>query len=81
MHVKTDDRKRAEVNTVFPGVFAPTIQCQWEGTMYMAQIFFYLAKQGVLNNWFNRADTVELNSIKEKLRLLKSFSNLPRSLL
>lgn len=49
--------------------------------MYMAQIFFYPAKQGVLNNWFNRADTVELNSIKEKLRLLKSFSNLPRSLL
>lgn len=24
--------------------------------------FFYPAKQGVLNNWFNRADTVELNS-------------------
>ena len=61
-YVKTDDRKRAEVNTVFPGVFAPTIQCKWEGTMYMAQIFFYPAKQGVLNNWFNRADTVELNS-------------------
>ena len=30
--------------------------------MYMAQIFFYPAKQGVLNNWFNRTDTVELNS-------------------
>lgn len=30
--------------------------------MYMAQIFFYPAKQGVLNKWFNRADTVKLNS-------------------
>lgn len=30
--------------------------------MYMAQIFFYPAKQGVLNKWFNRVDTVNLNS-------------------
>ena len=30
--------------------------------MYMAQIFFHPAKQGVLNKWFNRTDTVKLNS-------------------
>ena len=28
----------------------------------MAQIFFYPAKQGVLTNWFSRADTVKLDS-------------------
>lgn len=32
------------------------VQCTW------LKYFFYPAKQGVLNNWFNRADTVELNS-------------------
>lgn len=30
--------------------------------MYTAQIFFYPAKQGVLANWFGRADTFKLNS-------------------
>lgn len=45
--------------------------------MYMAQIFFYRAKQGVLNKWFNRADTVNLNSkinqSKGKIKVTKEL--------
>ena len=45
--------------------------------MYMAQIFFYPAKQGVLNKWFNRADTVKLNSkINQNKGKIKVTSNL-----
>ena len=43
--------------------------------MYMAQIFFYPAKQGVVTNWFSTADTdnSKINQNKGKIKVTKEL--------